>query len=60
MQTPEGVAFGPMMMMAEPKTDVVLYRSGISGHFAPEKDVKSAYASATSDLVVPQPKKIIA
>jgi hypothetical protein len=60
MQTPDGVAFGPMMVMAEPKTAVVLYRTGISGHFAPEKEVMSAYASATSELVVPAAKKIIA
>lgn len=60
MQGPQGVAFVPIIGMAEPKSDLVLYKANVVGFFDPDKQYKSAYSTAISDIILPMEKKILA
>jgi len=57
--TPEGGAFAPVLNMIADGTNATFYKSNLLAHYVPEPNLKTAYLSAISDIILPQQSSII-
>lgn len=57
--TQTGLTLLPFLMMANDNSDPTFRFSSIVATYAPASSFKTAYESSSSDLVLPQAKKII-
>lgn len=56
---PQGVGLIPSLFTADPKGETRLNKSAIAIYAITDESVKSKYTQATSNLIVPETKKLI-
>jgi len=57
--TPDGGAFAPVLNMIADGNDPTFYKTNLLAHYVPADNLKTAYESAISEIILPQTSGII-